>query len=211
MFDNLEKYYKKNSQQIKFRKRVVSVYALIIASFLVINSVTPGDPVVKTIIFLSLVIIITIITAKISLLLITHDNKKRGEVDSSSLAGKDYALIKNYFRNQKLLKKEPLGAFKNHYLAKVSSQKPNYHTEIMLAIITIFTSFISSKDYTSEAMAKSILLSTITSIGLLIIYFIIKSSLDLYNFYTGTDDLYETLEDFTTQLYLETIHKDNKK
>ncbi len=209
MFKNLEKYYKKNSQQIKFRKKVISIYLLIIVSFLIINSVTPGDPVVKTAIFLSLVIIITVLTAKISLLIITHNNKKHGVNDS--IADKDYILIRKYLRDRKLLRKEPLEVFKNHYLAKCSTQKLNYHTEILLTTVTIFTSFISGKDYASENIAKSIVLSITASIGLLVVYFIIKSSFDLYNFYTGTDDLYETLEDFTTQLYLETIHKDIRK
>lgn len=207
MHEDLEKYYKKNSREIKIRKAITISYSVAIAIILIINSITPGNLILKTIISLGLTILATIIAAIVTQYIITQKTNH----PKNQSANNDYAVIKLYLSQHNLLNKESLNSIKLHYLIKSQRQKPSYFIEIVLTIITIATSFISSREIASENIAKSILISAVIAVGLLIICFTIKSYFNYYRFFTGDDDLYETLEDITTRLYLETVQKDRKK
>ena len=204
MYEDLEKYYKKNSREIKTRKAVTILYSVAIAIILIINATTPGDLVLKTTIILGLIIIATIIATIVTRYIITQKTNHPKNQSTNN----DYAMVKQYLRQHNLLKKESLDTIKLHYLIKSQKQTPSYYIEITLTIITIATSFISSREITPENLAKSILISAVIAVSLLIICFTIKSYFNYYRFFTGDDDLYETLEDITTRLYLETTRKD---
>lgn len=207
MYEDLEKCYKKNSREIKTRKTITILYSVAIAIILIINSITPGNLIIKTIISLGLTILATIIAEIVTQYIITQ---KTNHPKNQSI-NNDYAMVKQYLRQHNLLKKESLDTIKLHYLIKSQKQTPSYYMEITLTITTIATSFISSREITSENIAKSILISAVITVSLLIICFTIKSYFNYYRFFTGDDDLYETLEDITTRLYLETVQKDRKK
>lgn len=207
MYEDLEKYYKKNSREIKTRKAVTILYSVAIAIILIINAITPGNLFLKTIISLELTILATIIAAIVTQYIITQKTNHPKNQSTNN----DYTMVKQYLHQHNLLKKESLDTIKLHYLIKSQKQTPSYYMEITLTITTIATSFISSREITSENIAKSILISAVIAVSLLIICFIIKSYFNYYRFFTGDDDLYETLEDITTRLYLETVQKDRKK
>ena len=175
-----------------------------IAIILIINATTPGILVLKTIISLGLTILATIIAAIATQQITTHKTNR----PKKQSANNDYTMVRQYLRQHNLLKKESLNSIKMHYLIKSQKQTPSYYMEITLTIITIATSFISSREITPESLTKSILISAVIAVGLLIICFTIKSYYNYYKFFTGDDDLYETLEDITTRLYLETTQKD---
>ena len=204
MYEDLEKYYKKNSREIKTRKAVTILYSVAIAIILIINATTPGDLVLKTTIILGLIIIATIIATIVTRYIITHKIKRPKKQSTNN----DYAMVKQYLRQHNLLKKESLDTIKLHYLTKSQKQTPSYYMEITLTITTIATSFISNREITPENLAKSTLITVVIAVGLLIVCLTLKSYYNYYRFFTGDDNLYETLEDITTRLYLETMQKD---
>lgn len=203
MYEDLEKYYKKNSREIKTRKTVTILYSVVIAIILIINTITPGNLIIKTTISLGLIILATIIATILAQYIIVYKTNR----PKKQSANNDYAMVKLYLSQHDLLNKESLNSIKLHYLIRSQRQKPSYFMEIVLTIITIATSFISSRKITSENIAKSILISAVIAVSLLIICFTIKSYYNYYRFFTGDDDLYETLEDITTRLYIETTQK----
>lgn len=207
MYEDLEKYYKKNSREIKTRKAITILYSVAIAIILIINSITPGNLILKTIISLGLTILATIIAAIVTQYIVTQKTNHPKNQSTNN----DYAVVKQYLSQHNLLKKESLDTIKLHYLIKSQKQTPSYYMEITLTITTVATSFISSREITSENIVKSILISAVIAVSLLIICFTLKSYYNYCRFFTGDDDLYETLEDITTRLYLETVQKHRKK
>ena len=215
MYHELEKYYKQNSNQIKTRKNTTIIYVVLIIAILIINSLTPGKWFVKTILSLISVFFVTIITALLSQYITKQKNpdtiKRKGAISNHSDKHNDLTIIKKYLKSRGLLSEKALYTIKNHYLAKSMEAKTNHILEIFLTIATIATSLLPNNESTSENLTRSIVITTIVIIAILTIYFIVKSYCSYYRFFTGNDDLYETLEDITTQLYLETLQKDNKK
>lgn len=211
MFKSLEYFYKTESTRIKFRKSFTKTYFLLSTLILTINGFIPNNILIKTILLMlsfALIIILSIEIAsfKTSRKIIT--NKKELAHILQRYASKDQALIRQYLIKHNYSNNKALKTIANHYLTK--SQKPN-STEtlltILLAIASIFTSSLNSEAFSTTKFIISIIIMAF----FLLIYYIIKSSHDITLFYTGNDDLNETLEDIITKLYLETIHKNNTK
>ena len=79
MYNELEKYYKKNSRQIKTRKIVTIAYSAIITIILIIDSITPGSFIVKTSISLILIMLTTAITA----IMTKHYHREPSKISSN--------------------------------------------------------------------------------------------------------------------------------
>lgn len=212
MYHELEKYYKQNSNQIKTRKITTTIYIILIIIILIINSLTPGKWFIKTILSLFSVFFVTVITAFLSQYITkqkySNAIKCKDAISDHGDKYNDLILIKKYLKNRGLLSEEALYAIKNHYLAKSMEAKTNHILETLLTIATIATSLLPNNEPTSENSTKSIVITVVIITVILTIYFIIKSYYSYFRFFTGNDDLYEVLENITTQLYLETVQKD---
>ena len=215
MYNELEKYYKRNSNQIKARKTATIIYATLVIIILVINSLTPGEWFLKTALSLLLVLSATIITALFTRRTIKQNGsntlKSNRTAHNYDNRNNDLALIKKYLKKHELLSEKALYEIKNHYLVKSTETKPNHTLEVFLTIATIASSLLSGSEPDTDNITKSTIITIIIIIVIFTIYFIIKSYYGYYRFFTGDDDLYETLEDVTTRLYLETVQKDRKK
>lgn len=212
MYKKLENAYKVKSTEIRFRKTFTNIYFTLAIIILITNLLVSGNWLAKTIV--SLVALSVILPLSLEIAAIITSNKiltKKSHFKNlfQNFANKDITLLRNYLKKNDQLDSKSLEIIINHYANK--PQKSNNTSSLLTILLAIASLFASSLHQDGIFNLAYFVISITTIIIFLIIYYIITSSQEIFKFYTGTDDLYETLEDFTTQLYLETMHKDIRK
>lgn len=202
MYRELEEFYKKNSNQIKFRKISSWVFFLLAIPILCFGGMVGGNWLIKFII-ISVILFILAVLIPISIYLLPTWQKVDGK--TCRLDEQDYTLMKKYLKKKKLYTGEALRIIAEHYLIKNHNcGKANDLLTIFLAVATATASCFNSDGSWGAVRIAYIFLAILFFIA---VYYTIRVYSAHFRFYTGDDDLCQNLEEIMTRLYLEATDK----